>query len=182
MLKLELINKRQLDEMSKIEALYLTAFPKEERAPIDALRRSIAKKKAEMLMATDEGEFIGFVYMICDKKLAYIGYLAIDDSKRRQGYGSEVLTALKERYSDKKLFLAREQLEEDAPNYQERLNRVAFYEKNEFVTWPFKIREAKVIYNAMGIGEMITAKEYHKLMCKWCGWRSVRKNGMKVLE
>ena len=71
-----------------LRRLYLTAFPKIERHPVTELFSASSRGKAEFLQFTDAGEFIGLAYMIVRGSVAFLLYLAVDDSKRNRGYGS----------------------------------------------------------------------------------------------
>lgn len=169
-------------DYGKIRELYLTAFPRDERAPFSMIRRRARQGRADMLTARDGEEFVGFVYMVCLRDLAYIFYLAIDPGKRGMGYGSAVLTELKKRYGGKRLFLAREQLDESADNYEQRLRRHEFYLRNGFEDKRFKIKEASVIYDAMGIGGEVSAEEYRELIEHWNGKIMRKLIDMRIIE
>lgn len=165
-----------------IKKLYISAFPAEERAPFFLVMSKTKQKKAEMLIAKEDDEFVGFAYMVCDQNLAYLFYLAIDETYRGKGYGSAVLTAIKKIYQGKKIFLAREQLDPNADNYRQRKNRHQFYLHNGFQDLPCQIKEASVIYDVMGIGGTISSEEYNSLITNWSGkWRK-KIIDMKVIE
>ena len=179
-IKLEFIGNKE--EFKRIKSLYKEAFPKEERAPIWLIRRTLKRKTAQMLVATAEGRFIGFAYMVCNRKLAYIFYLALEEEERGKGYGSAVLEAMKERYRGKKLFLAREKLDSKAENYEQRCKRHQFYLKNGFEDLTCQIKEASVVFDAMGIGGEVSAAEYEDLIVNWGGKRLVHFIDMRVIE
>lgn len=152
-----------------IEALYISAFPPEERAPYSLIKRKFAAGKADLLTARDDGKFIGFAYLVSDQTAAYLFFFAVEASERGKGYGSRILKSLCEKYSDKKLFLAREQLDPNSDNYEERVKRHNFYLRNGFSDLDLKIKEAKVVYDVMSAGDEITPEEYDTLITKWCG-------------
>lgn len=156
-------------DMKEIKRLYLSAFPREERAPFFVIRRRAERKAAVMLAARDGGEFVGFCYIVTHKKLAYLLYFAVDKSKRGMGYGTAILERLIEIYRGSKLFLAREQLDENAENYTERVNRHRFYLHSGFADLPGHIKELNVVYDIMGIGGAVSAAEYDALITPWAG-------------
>lgn len=174
--------KEDLEHLGKLKKLYLTAFPKEERAPFFLMKSKAKKGKGEMLSVTDGDIFVGLVYMVCYRDLAYIFYLAIDESLRGKGYGSQVLGAVKQRYKGKRIFLAREQLDKRADNYEQRLKRHQFYLRNGFIDLPCCIKEASVIYDVMGIGGNILAEEYDILMTGWLGWLLCKLIDMRLIK
>lgn len=156
-------------DYAKIKKLYNRAFPKEERAPFFVMKRKGMNGKAQVLVAEEKDIFIGFLYLICYKDLVYLFYFAIDDNHRKKGYGSIILQQLQKRYEGKRLFLAREQLDEAAPNYRQRVKRHEFYLKNGFCDMPCQIKEASVIYDVMGVGGNVSSGDYDALISNWSG-------------
>lgn len=169
-------------DMKAIKRLYRCAFPPEERAPFAVIKRRAKKKAALMLAAKDGEEFVGFVYLVTYKELAYLFYFAVSERKRGMGYGSAILSKLIEMYRGKKLFLAREQLDKSADNYDQRIKRHQFYIHNGFTDLPGQIKEANVIYDIMGIGGAISADEYDALITPWAGKMLKRRVDMRLLE
>ncbi len=166
----------------KLKKLYITAFPAEERAPFFLIMSRAKKGKAKMLAAYDGEKFIGFAYMVCYKDLAYLFYLAVEESKRGMGYGGKILSAVKEKYSGSRIFLAREQLDKNADNYSQRVNRHEFYLHNGFKDLPCQIKEANVIYDVMGIGGSVSADEYDILITSWAGKFLRKIIDMRIIE
>ncbi len=153
----------------KLKKLYNTAFPAEERAPFRFMMSRVKKGKAEMLAAFDGDEFVGFAYMVCHEDIAYLFYLAVDESKRGMGYGSLIIAGVKKKYHGKRIFLAREQLDKSAPNYSQRVSRREFYLRRGFEDQPLLIQEASVVYDVMSVGGYIYPEEYARLIKSWSG-------------
>lgn len=152
-----------------IKKLYKRAFPLNERAPFFMIKRKAIIGKAEMLIAKDNDKFIGFAYVVRNENLVYLFYLAINDNYRGIGYGSQILQMLQKIYQGKNIFLAREQLDKNADNYDERIKRRSFYIRNGFKDTKLLIKEASVIYDVMALNDDISAAGYDMLMDKWCG-------------
>ena len=91
-------------------------------------------------------------------------FLAIDESARDGGYGSAILKKERAEYPDQKLFLNIEPLDENAPNYDQRCRRKAFYERNGLSCLDYQVREAGVTYEMMTYGEYVTRDEYEEVM------------------
>lgn len=166
----------------KIKKLYLTAFPAEERAPFFLIMSKARNENGEMLAAYDGEKFIGFVYMVCYKDLAYLFYLAVEGGERGKGYGGKILSAVKEKYSGKRIFLAREQLDKNAENYSQRVSRRNFYLHNGFTDLPCLIKEASVVYDVMSIGGSVSAEEYDALITAWIGKFLRKIVDMRIIE
>ncbi len=166
----------------QIGALYKTAFPSDERAPFWLLRRRAKQDRAQMLAAYDAEQFAGFAYLVIYRDLVYLFYFAINAEMRGCGYGSAVLQALRREFPGRRIFLAREQLDDQAENAEQRRTRHGFYLANGFCDWPCQIKEASVIYDVMGMGgDNITPAEYQALIDSWGGSLLRRLIDMRVL-
>ena len=170
------------NDYRSIKKLYISAFPRDERAPFFMLKKRAFQGKAEMLAAEENGEFIGFAYAITYRDMVYVFYLAVAKGKRGQGYGGKILGLLKKHFEGKALFLAREQLDDKAENIRERINRRNFYLANGFKDLPYRIREATVIYDLMSTDEEINIKDYNILIKDWAGPVLSRLVKLEVLE
>lgn len=153
----------------KLKKLYIGAFPANERAPFWLMRRNAKKGRGEMLAAYDNNELVGMAYIIGDTDLGYLFYFAILPELRGKGYGSKILSLLRERYRTGRLFLAREQLDKSADNYSQRVRRHEFYLRNGFTDLNATIREASVVYDVMITTGKVTPQEYTDLMLSWAG-------------
>lgn len=116
----------------KLRRLYLSAFPKIERHRVMELFSASTKGSAEFLRFSDNGEFIGLAYMIVRGSVAFLLYLAVDESKRNNGYGSAILEAIRNRYEGKDIVLLIESLHEECDNMDIRVRRKGFYLRNGF--------------------------------------------------
>lgn len=143
-----------------MKKLYVSAFPVEERAPFFMVVSKAKKGSAELLTARKNGSFAGMVYMVCNEKLAYIFYLAVDEAQRGKGIGGEIIKALKERYK----------------------GRRNFYLRCGFEDLPCSIKEGPVTYDVMGIGGNVSAAEYDELITGWCGKFLKKIIDMKIIE
>ena len=64
--------------------------------------------------------------------MAYLFFLAITAENRSKGYGSTILSLLSETYKTNQLTVDFEMVDENAPNYNQRVRRKTFYTKNGF--------------------------------------------------
>ena len=96
-----------------------------------ALRRSI-----DFLAYFDpaqESSFCGITLTIHSEDLLFVIFLATDRSARSKGYGSRILSQLKEHYPEHAIALEIEPMLRDAENFHQRERRLAFYQRNGFV-------------------------------------------------
>lgn len=153
----------------KIKRLYKNAFPISERAPFWFLISKSRKENVDFWALFDKQKFIGLIYVVNFSDLSYIFYFAILDSERGKGYGSKVLEVIKDKYLNRRIFLAIEQLDKNSENYEERVKRKQFYMKNGFMELKLKLKEAAIVYELLGIGGTISPKEYDLLIEAYAG-------------
>lgn len=164
-----ILRKANKCDYAAIKNLYGSAFPKEERAPFWLVRKRAKQNRAAILVAENNGEFIGFLYTVEYKNSVYLFYFAVESGKRGGGNGSEILKLLKEYYKGKTIFLAREPLDDSAENNEQRVRRRNFYIKNGYIDLPYKILEKSVIYDLMSTDENFNPEDYDALIKNWAG-------------
>lgn len=118
-------------DIEKLEALYESAFPAEER-PMP-MRDFIAMSGRSGFLNVEEfladGEFCGFTVYAETEKWTYGLLLAIRDADRSKGYGTLALKALMDSKKDKIHMGVIEKPVKSAPNYEQRIRRQVFYER-----------------------------------------------------
>ena len=112
--------------------LYERSFPEHERVAPWMLRFAARRDSCDFLAFYDAGDLCALAYTVTTGRLTYLLYLAVDDRMRGRGYGTRVLTWLKARRPRRPIALGIEPLYPDAPNYEQRVRRLAFYERNGF--------------------------------------------------
>lgn len=155
-------------DYGRISRLYRTAFPADERAPMWLLALKSEKENVDFWGLYSDGNWVGLAYVISGGSASYLFYLALSEDMRGKGLGSKSLQSLIRHYSGQRLFLALEQLDKSADNYEERLRRRKFYLKNGLKPLPLTIREATVVYDVMGTGD-VKPEEYESMMKKYLG-------------
>ena len=103
---MKLVKSRRPRNLMNIYRLYLKSFPKNERKPFPFILLKQWRGTTEVLsLKNNKGEFLGLAITALQNNLALIAYFAISSEKRGKGIGSKALKLLKERYSNKKIFL-----------------------------------------------------------------------------
>ena len=161
--------------------LYREAFPPNERAPFFMLARKAEKGLADWWGVYEKDVWVGFFYVVCVAKLAYVFYFAVDAQMRGRGYGSRALAALREQYEGSRIFLAAEAIDPNADNYAERVRRKRFYLRGGMEELHTHVREGNVIYELLGTGGSVSEREYSRLIRKWAGRLWSRAVVMKML-
>ncbi len=173
---------KSIKEYKQIKKLYRLAFPWEERAPFFILMKKAKPSAADFWAMYDDKKWVGLAYVVKGDELAYIFYLAIKPDEQGKGYGGTALEILKDYYKGCKLFLALEPLDQTADNYEQRIKRHLFYEKCGLSDMPYKIKEASVIYDIMGIGGIVEPEEYGRMMENYLGKFYKRFVDMKIIK
>lgn len=153
--------------LKKAKALYDSAFPAAEKMPFAMLKNACKKGKAHFFAVYDGNEFIGIVYLVEWDKTASVFYFAVEEKSRQKGYGSRILSMIKEKYDEKTVFLDIEK-----PSSEEndiRLRRKRFYERNGFSYCGFDVTEFGVTYEILAFGGEFTAEGYRRFMKFFCG-------------
>lgn len=132
-----------------VRALYLRAFPAEEQFPLALLQLYSNSPRVDFLAFYDVGQFAGMAYAIRSEETVFVLYLAINDQLRGRGYGSAILSQLKERYAPLPLSLNIEPVDATAPNYVERAKRLAFYLKNGFHQTGYALNSGRMTYHML---------------------------------
>lgn len=143
----------------QVYGLYHSAFPAEERPPY-LLSRLFALQPAIAFSAYSDGDtFAGFAYTVTTSQATFVFLLAIDDAVRSRGYGSAILRAIAEQSADLPLVLCIELLDETAPNYPQRLKRLAFYEKNGFKRQYKNFHELSEVYEILATADNLDYRQ-----------------------
>ena len=79
------------------------------------------------------------------------------------------MDSMNEKYSDKRIVLTIEELDEKKENYQQRVKRKAFYEKNGFSSTGFIIREPAERQEVLIRGGTISQEEIEAMYKHFLG-------------
>ncbi|MFV0557823.1 MAG: GNAT family N-acetyltransferase [Enterococcus sp.] len=145
-----------------IYCLYVTAFPKAERVAFRSLlSQSNTMWERELLAFYSKKKFIGFAYLISQNDLTFISFLAVTSRKRSNGLGFRILQSIKKLKPEQTIILEVERLDPAYENYQQRVKRKRFYEKNQFVNSEICFKAFDVEYELLIYGHRaITQNEF----------------------
>ncbi|MCR4563004.1 MAG: GNAT family N-acetyltransferase [Bacilli bacterium] len=156
--------KENTDIYKKTEDLFLRAFPPEERPPFKFFYMDGGRFKGSVLAIYDGETYVGLLITNLKDDLVYIYFLAIDDSVRSKGYGSQVLSAVKGFYQGKRLFLLAEEVDPRYEDYEHRKRREHFYLKNGFKNSKTVIEEFGVRYELFTLDCVVEPREFYLMM------------------
>ena len=164
-MKLTKIDIKQNGRIQKqAKALYCRAFPKEERLPWWLLRLNARRQGIDLTAFLDGNVFCGFTASVTVEGMHFLLFLAIEDALRGKGYGSAILTDLRQTYDT--IVLNIEPLTEAAPNYAERQNRFAFYQKNGFFDTGYYVWEVGGMFRVLSTDMPLDMARYKQIFRK----------------
>lgn len=163
-----------------IAALYLSAFPENERPPLEWYFSCIYRyKENEAIAYYENDEFIGYSSLVTYQDIVYICYLAVVKEKRNRGYGSKILSDIKEKYQDKTILLCYEEVDEKYEDFLNRKNRENFYKRNGFINNELKTQEGEVVYQSARIGNRKVTFEDYKILFDLCYGKGANEKYLK---
>lgn len=167
------LNKHDVN-YSKVIDLYKEAFSGAQRVPASFLRFKLRNGKEGFDVLYDEDNWIGLFYSVGHRDIVFVEFFAISESLRAEGYGSKVMDAMRAIHSEKRIVLNIEELDDQAENYQQRIKRKAFYEKNGFSSSGYIVHEPGERNEMLICGGSISKNEiealYRNLMGRVIGF------------
>ena len=140
--------------------LYLESFPEHERVPLEKLEAHLLRGDAEWFGIYDHG-FRGTVYLLFDRDVVFILYLAVDPSFRDMRYGSSAIEAVLNRHPGRKTYLNIEPPDDECRNRGQRIRRLEFYVRNGFVPC-MKRQTSDGVFLTMCYRDRITNEEIER--------------------
>lgn len=156
-----------LKEYDKVLQIYNDSFPQNEKLPVWLLKIMSKRNSVKFLAFYNENIFCGFTYLVYYKKTTYVFYLAIDESNRSKGYGSQILNWIVENNKDSRIVLNIETVDAKYSNYEQRLRRKKFYIKNGFIDTNYKLKYREDSYDILYKGYDFSKSEYEELLKKF---------------
>ena len=172
---------RDRREMKWMKALFISAFPPEERPPFYVMRRQ-AKHNVDWWKILDGERLAGFFYVLRGGGLAYVFHFAVHPDFRGRGVGTAAVRALMRQYAGDNLFLAIERIDPAAENYAERVRRKNFYLRCGLRDLNQHVQEGEVVYELLGTGGRITNAAYRALIDPWLPRFYRRRVKMEILD
>lgn len=160
--KIDITKNKTIEKQAK--ALYLQAFPKEERLPWWLLRLNANRKGIDLTAFMEGDRFCGFTASVTVEGMHFLLFFAIEAGFRGRGYGSAVLSRLRQEYET--ISLNVELLIPTAPNLEERKNRFAFYGKNGFFDTSYHVWEVGGKFRVLSTNPILDEKAYKRIFRK----------------
>ena len=151
-------------DIDKVKNLMYTLFPEDEQSTIEELLQINNSMECEFHAYYCSNEFLGFSFVIYKCGIVYLHYLAIDEAFQSMGYGTHILKSIKQTHKDALVVLDIEPLDESAQNYNQRIHRWHFYEKNGFHLTPYYLYHEGVEYQVVSSSGLLHTENYRMLL------------------
>lgn len=149
---------RDTKELPEIMRLYSAAFPKEERVSLDFLLNP--DDAVDFCAVYDDGVFCGFFSILNNRDISHITFLAVEETMRGKGVGSEILKLIREGKPGQRILADLESVEEIAENHEQREKRMNFYLRNGYKRTDVAYRWRGVEYQILSQGGNVTDEEF----------------------
>ncbi len=155
------LNYKNNKEIKKdVKASFLSAFPKNERPPAHYFFSSALKDTNNIYAFYENNLFIGFVQLTTYKDICYVFFLAVNKEIRNQGWGSKILSWVKDFHKDRVILLCYEEVSEKYSDNDLRKRRQDFYlNKNGFKDNHLKTNEFGIIFQTCIYGNHLVPFE-----------------------
>ena len=158
----------------RVKALYEASFPVQERISWPWMVWMALFGQADFLAYYDGPDFAGFSYSLRSKTSYYLLFLAIPSQQQSKGYGRQILQEVARRAGQRPIFLVIEPLDESADNYEQRLKRLAFYEKNGYQLTDYIYFENQEVYQVLTNQISTDFQDFERLA------KRIELSGMKI--
>ena len=151
-----------MTDYALILEIYRNSFPEIERFPIWLLRIMSHLNGINSIAFYDENNLCGFSYFLVNKKTVFVLYLAVNAKIRSKGYGSQIITWIKEKYPNRDIFLNVEKPDENAQNNHQRMKRIEFYQRNGIFDTNQSFDYEGVTYSILCTNKYFSEKDYNE--------------------
>lgn len=153
-----------LANAKQVKEIYIEAFPVGERIPFqDFFSKNF--KGYQLYSLTINEKVIAMVHFKNLKNFVHINYIAVEKKCRSKGYGSLILSKIKEMFNNKPIVVDIEELDEKSDNCKEKIRRKAFYKKNGFEFGKYNFWWEGFFMTYMAYGN-VDGKEFMKYIVK----------------
>lgn len=153
-------------DYKEIKALLKRAFPRYEQNPMWLLNHWAKKDGIDFYSYYDNDTMCGFSFTVSKNNTVFVMYLAVSDKIRSKGYGSAIISQLKSLFPEKEIVLNIEPLTPQADNYEQRVRRFAFYERNGFYDTETTIQIGKNDFTVLSTKKVFDKETYAAILKK----------------
>ncbi len=154
---------------ARVIDLFFEAFPKVQSLPPWVMKYRMRNGKPGFNILYEQKTWVGFIYIKKYKDIVFVKFLAVSEQLRSGGYGSKIMDAMKNKYSGQRIVLNIEELDKNEDNYQQRVKRKGFYQKNGFYSTGYLVKEPAERQEMLIYGGVITKEEINEMYKHFLG-------------
>ena len=148
----------------QVRQLYREAFPREERIPWWLLQLNARRRGVDLTAWVEDGRLCAMTASVTTEEMHFLLFFAVTPEKRGQGIGSKILQTLQTQHPQ--VVLNVEPLTEDAPNYDQRLHRFAFYGRNGLYDTGWHVWEVGGMFRVLSTKKQLDVPAYKAIFKK----------------
>ncbi|WP_458118524.1 GNAT family N-acetyltransferase [Paenibacillus sp. Z6-24] len=146
--------------MDEIKTIYDDSFPVEEMVPYNKLVEISNDTDHLFYGIYDDDALVGMNYLIVEKDMLYVLYLAIGKGYQNKGYGKAVITEIKNEYLGYRICLNIEEVNPKFINHDQRMKRRRFYQLLGFESQDYLVTNYEgITFETMSINGDVACKE-----------------------
>ncbi len=153
-----------MEHFAEVEALQKEAFPPNESYSMEQLLALSESQNIEYVSFWEDEQLCGLLYYNVGETMVYLFYLAVNPAIRSKGYGGKLLRWLTDRYQGKSVVGNIEPVGFGADNEEQRVRRLAFYERNGFRRLSVRMDDESGLYDIISSGSVFDEQEYMRLI------------------
>jgi len=162
------IIRRSAPDYKEIIRVFRDAFPRRERFP-DWWIMFVSRREGNDFRAYyDEEMLVGISCTFSTDRTCFVLYLAVDKALRSRGYGRKILEDIRARNTGKCIVLCAEYENENATDYEDRVRRIEFYERNGIVPTGYYYEEINEKFEVLADTEGFDPADCQKAMHRIC--------------
>lgn len=151
-------------QFAAVEALQRESFPPRESYEMERILQLAESPNIEYRSFWEDDTLCGILFYNVGETMLYLFYLAVNPALRSKGYGGRLLALLKAEYADKAVVGNIEPVGFNSDNEQQRVRRLAFYERNGFHRLPYWLDDDSGLYDIISSGDGFCQEEYMRLI------------------
>ena len=142
---------QSINDWLRLQRLYVSAFPADERKPFAVIKRMFREGKADVWCVLADSRFVGLATTVNSDNLILIDYFAVSKRLRGRGIGRGAMECLLSVYADRGVFLEIESTERPGLDREQRIKRKEFYCSCGFTDLGVKAKVFGVYMELLGI-------------------------------
>jgi len=151
---------KDLKNCTDVKELYEGSFPPEEKVDFYGFFSGVFSN-FKLFVLYDEAKLVGMAHFCNTKNFIHLNYLAVDKKCQSKGYGTKIISFLKEKFNNKTIVVDVEKEGIKEKNNDVRKRRKVFYHKNGFLDGKYEFDWEGVHMTYMHFGE-INGEEFMK--------------------